>query len=217
MACWILKHTIRKNIAYDGALFDLRWRHKRVEKSAVYVVCDVSNSVASIARFLLLFLHGLTDVLPQVRAFAFSNRLGEITEQFRSKSVERAVEEAMFDWGKGVSDYGASLVDFRDLVHQELDHRSTLIFLGDARGNYFDPRLDVFKHLSQRVKQVFWLNPETRDRWDDGDSDMRRYAAHCLTGGCVSGAEGYRAVCGSAAECDSVRMSATRIDVNGVG
>jgi hypothetical protein len=27
---------------------------------------------------------------------------------------------------------------------------------------------------------VFWLNPETRDRWDEGDSDMRRYAAHCL-------------------------------------
>jgi uncharacterized protein with von Willebrand factor type A (vWA) domain len=175
-----LKRTIRENIAYDGALFDLRWRQKRVEKSAVYVVCDVSNSVASIARFLLLFLHGLTGVLPQVRAFAFSNRLGEITEQFRSQSVERAVEEAMFDWGKGISDYGASLVDFRDLVHQELDHRSTLIFLGDARGNYFDPRLDVFKHLSRRVKQVFWLNPETRDRWDDGDSDMRRYAAHCL-------------------------------------
>ena len=89
-------------------------------------------------------------------------------------------EEAMFDWGKGGSDYGASLLDFRNLVHQELNHRSTLIVLGDARGNYFDPQIDVFKHLSQRVKQVFWLNPETRDRWDEGDSDMRRYAAHCL-------------------------------------
>lgn len=175
-----LKHTLRENIAYDGALFDLRWRHKRIEKSAVYVVCDVSNSVASIARFLLLFLHGLTDALPQVRAFAFSNRLGEITGQFRSQSVERAVEEAMFDWGKGATDYGAALVEFRDLVHQDLDHRSTLIFLGDARGNYFDPRVDVFKHLARRVKQVFWLNPETRDRWDDGDSEMRRYAPHCL-------------------------------------
>ncbi len=175
-----LKHTLRNNIAYDGTLFDLRWRQKRVEKSAVYVVCDVSNSVASIARFLLLFLHGLTDVLPQVRAFAFSNRCGEITEQFRSNSVERAVEEAMFDWGKGATDYGRALVDLRELVHQDLDHRSTLIFLGDARGNYFDPRVDVLKNLSQRVKQVFWLNPESRDRWGEGDSDMRRYAAHCL-------------------------------------
>ena len=175
-----IKHTIRENVAYDGALFNLRWRRRRMKKSSVYVICDVSNSVASIARFLLLFLHGLTEVLPQVRAFAFSNRCGEITEQFRAHSVERAVEEAMFDWGKGATDYGRALTDFRDLVHQELDHRSTLIFLGDARGNYFDPRVDVLRHLSQRVKQVFWLNPESRDRWEEGDSDMRRYAAYCL-------------------------------------
>ena len=86
----------------------------------------------------------------------------------------------MFDWGKGATDYGRALVDFRGLVHQDLDHRSTLIFLGDARGNYFDPRVDVLKHLSQRVKQVFWLNPERRDQWGEGDSDMQRYAAHCL-------------------------------------
>lgn len=175
-----LRHTLRENVAYDGALFNLKWRTTRVEKSSVYVVCDVSNSVASIARFLLLFLHGLTEVLPQIRAFAFSNRCGEITEQFRAHGVERAVEEAMFDWGKGSTDYGRALVDFRDLVHQDLDHRSTLIFLGDARGNHFYPQVEVLKHLSQRVKQVFWLNPETRDNWGEGDSDMRRYAAHCL-------------------------------------
>jgi uncharacterized protein with von Willebrand factor type A (vWA) domain len=144
------------------------------------VVCDVSNSVAAIARFLLLFLHGLTEVLPQVRAFAFSNRCGEVTDQFRAHGVERAVEEAMFRWGKGATDYGRALVDFRELVQQDLNHRSTLIFLGDARGNYFDPRLDVFRSLTTRVKQTYWLNPETRDRWDDGDSDMRRYAPHCL-------------------------------------
>ena len=103
-----------------------------------------------------------------------------VADQIRGLPVERAVEEAMFDWGKGATDYGRALLDFRDLVHQDLDHRSTLIFLGDARGNYFEPRVDVLKHLSQRVKQVFWLNPETRDRWGEGDSDMRRYAVHCL-------------------------------------
>ncbi len=175
-----LKRTIRDNIAYDGTLFQLRWRRKRVEKAGVYVICDVSNSVAAVSRFLLLFLHGITDVLPQVRAFAFSSRLGEITSEFRRKDVDVAIEEALFDWGKGTTDYGRALVDFRELAHQDLDHRSTVIVLGDARGNYFEPRLDIFKEMSARVKQVFWLNPETRDRWDDGDSDMRRFAAHCL-------------------------------------
>jgi uncharacterized protein with von Willebrand factor type A (vWA) domain len=175
-----LKHTLRDNIAYDGALFKLRWRRKRLQKSAVYVVCDVSNSVAAVARFLLLFLHGLTDVLPELRAFAFSNRLGEITETLRKKDLEHAVEEALFDWGKGSTDYGRALVDFRELTHRDLDHRSTVIFLGDARGNYFEPRVDILREISARVKQVSWLNPETRARWGGGDSDMASFAAHCL-------------------------------------
>ena len=45
-----LKRTLRDNIAYDGALFQLRWRRKKKQKSAIYVVCDVSNSVAAMAR-----------------------------------------------------------------------------------------------------------------------------------------------------------------------
>ena len=175
-----LKRTLRDNVAYDGALFNLRWRQQRRERAAVYVVCDLSNSVASIARFLLLFLHGLSEVLPNVRLFAFSNRLGEITEGFAKHPWERAIEEALLEWGRGATDYGRALLDFRALTHQDLDHRSTLIFLGDARGNYFEPRSDVLRELSRRVRQVFWLNPETPDRWEEGDSLMRRYAPYCL-------------------------------------
>ncbi|MEZ5560463.1 MAG: VWA domain-containing protein [Pseudomonadales bacterium] len=175
-----LKRTLRENIAYDGALFQLHWRQKRQEPSTVYVICDLSNSVSRIARFLLLFLYNLSDVLPNLRTFAFSNRLGEISRLFAEQGMERAVEEAMFVWGKGTTDYGRALVDLRDLVHQELDNRSTLIFLGDGRGNYFDARVDVMRSLSQRVKQVFWLNPEDREAWGEGDSLMRSYAPFCL-------------------------------------
>lgn len=175
-----LKRTVRDNLAYDGAPFKLHWRRQKRQRATVYVVCDVSNSVAAIARFLLLFLHGLSEVLPNLRTFAFSNRLGEITELFEKNPCERAIEEALFEWGKGTTDYGRALLDFRALTHQDLDHHSTLIFLGDARGNYFESRGDVFRELAQRAQRVFWLNPETPDRWGQGDSLMRSYAPYCL-------------------------------------
>ena len=175
-----IKRTLRHNLAYDGALFNLYWRQKKRKPSTVYVVCDVSNSVSRIARFLLLLLHGLTEALPEVRAFAFSNRLGEITAQLRGEDVDRAVAAAMFDWGKGVTDYGTALLDLRAQVGTEIDRHSTLIFLGDARCNFYDPRVDVLKGLARRVRQVFWLNPESRDRWGEGDSVMSHYAPHCL-------------------------------------
>ena len=52
--------------------------------------------------------------------------------------------------------------------------------LGDGRNNYYDPKTEVLKELSRRVKQVFWLNPETKDQWTEGDSEMKRYAPYCF-------------------------------------
>ncbi|MDE0193783.1 MAG: VWA domain-containing protein [Gammaproteobacteria bacterium] len=175
-----IKKTLRRNVAYDGALFDLKWRQEKREPGSVFVLCDVSNSVARVARFLLLFLYELTDLLPNIRAFAFSSRLGEVTETMRERPTEIAIEEALFTWGKGNTDYARAFADFRELCGSDIDQHSTLIVLGDARSNYYDPRVDIFEELTRRAKQTFWLNPETRDQWHEGDSEMRRYAAYCF-------------------------------------
>ena len=175
-----IKRTMRRNVAYDGAMFDLCWRRTKREQAAVYVLCDVSGSVARVARFLLLFLYEFTDVLPNIRAFAFSSALGEVTDIFKRKSTETAVEEALVAWGGGTTDYARAFCDFRALCGRDLDHKSTIIVLGDARNNYFEPKTDVLKELSDRVKQVLWLNPEPRSQWSQGDSEMRRYAPYCF-------------------------------------
>ena len=61
-----------------------------------------------------------------------------------------------------------------------MNQRSTIIVLGDARNNYYDLDLNTFKDISKRVKQVFWLNPEARDSWSEGDSVMLRYKPFCF-------------------------------------
>lgn len=175
-----LKRTLRSNVAYDGALFHLHWRRQRVEKATVFVVCDLSTSVSRIARFLLTFLYDLAEVLPSLRTFAFSNRCGEVSDLMVRHDASRAVEEALFTWGRGTTDYGQALFDFRAAAGRDLDHRSTVIFLGDARGNYYPPRVDVLRSIAQRAKQVYWLNPEPPEQWGEGDSLMRMYAPFCL-------------------------------------
>ena len=175
-----VKKTIRRNVAYDGAMFDLRWRQEKREPGTVFVLCDVSNSVARVARFLLLFLYELTDLLPNIRAFAFSSRLGEVTDTMRERPTEIAIEEALFTWGKGNTDYARAFADFRELCGSDIDQHSTMIVMGDARSNYYDPRVDIFAELTRRAKRTFWLNPEIRDQWHEGDSEMRRYAPYCF-------------------------------------
>ena len=174
-----LKRTMRANMSYDGSFIDLRWRKTKREPNKIFVLCDVSNSVPRVARFLLYFLYELTDVLPNVRAFAFSSNLGEVTDVFPNRASEEAIEATLFRWGKGNTDYGRAFVDFRTICGHDLNRRSTVIILGDGRTNHYDSEIDVFKQISSRAKHVYWLNPEPAADWVDGDSEMNRFAPLC--------------------------------------
>ena len=170
--------TIRKGIANDGLMFNTYWRQVRKEKPQILAVCDVSGSVAAYAKFLLLFLYSLQDVLPKVRSFAFSSHLGEVSDFFDEHPVEKAIELVNWKYG-GATDYGNSLMDFAKLALDDINSNTTVIILGDARNNNGDPRLDILQGIYQRARQVIWLNPESRRAWGTGDSEMLRYQSAC--------------------------------------
>ncbi|MEE2784616.1 MAG: VWA domain-containing protein [Pseudomonadota bacterium] len=174
-----IRRMLRRNVAFDGTLIELAFKQKRKDEGTLYLICDVSGSVAPIARFLLFITHRLHECMPKVRSFAFSNQLGEISEYFDEADPHLAIERALYDWGNGSTDYGRAFLDFRKLVHQELNSRSTLLILGDARSNFYPAAVGPFKECTSRVKRTIWLNPETRDDWGQGDSDMPLYAPFC--------------------------------------
>ena len=159
-------------------MFNTYWRQVRKEKPQILAVCDVSGSVAAYAKFLLLFLYSLQDVLPKVRSFAFSSHLGEVSDFFDEHPVEKAIELVNWKYG-GATDYGNSLIDFAKLALDDINSNTTVIILGDARNNNGDPRLDILQGIYQRSRQVIWLNPESRRAWGTGDSEMLRYLSAC--------------------------------------
>jgi uncharacterized protein with von Willebrand factor type A (vWA) domain len=171
--------TLRRNMKYDDAVFDLHWKSVKVDRPRIFAICDVSGSVADYARFMLMILYSLDEVLPGVRSFAFSSDLGEVSELFARNDIEHAIALTLRQYGGGATDYGLALADFRRLCLDELDRRATVIILGDARNNYGDARTDVLKEIYERSKRVIWLNPEPRTMWNTGDSEMRHYAPYC--------------------------------------
>lgn len=170
-----LRATLRRNAGYDGVLMETQWRTKRVDRPKIVAVCDVSRSVQVYARFLLMFLYSLQEVLPRVRAFAFSSHLGEVTDLFEKESFDNAVDQVMDRYGLGSTDYGAAWEQMFDAVAPQIDKRTTMIVLGDARNNNGDPALSAWRALAGRARQVIWINPESRNRWGSGDSEMLRY------------------------------------------
>jgi hypothetical protein len=173
------RRTLRRNMGWGGIPFITVWKQKRIEKPRVMVLCDVSGSVAAMAQFLLMFVYAINEALSDIRSFAFAGSLIEVSEILEKQPVEDAIAGVMSLIGFGSSNYGNAFADFEDSWMKFVTNKTTVIILGDARGNRTDPRTDIVGRLSQRCKQIIWLNPEYRSAWGTGDSDMYRYAPFC--------------------------------------
>ncbi len=173
------RKTLRNNVAYDGVIFNIFWKMKVVDKPRILALCDVSGSVSSYSRFLLLFLYSLSDVLDRIDTCVFTNTLIDVNDIFDKFPVQQAVEKIVYEFGMSGSDYGNTFLDLKDKYMDKIDNKTTVIILGDARNNRLDPQTKVMKLLYQRAKRVIWLNPETKSFWGIGDSEMLRYKPYC--------------------------------------
>ena len=174
-----VRRTIRRNMGWEGVPFVTVWRQRKIEKPRVMVLCDVSGSVAAMSQFLLMFLYALSEALSDIRSFAFSGSLIEVSDILQRETTEAAIATIMATIGLGSSNYGNAFVDFEEGWMSKVDSKTTVIILGDGRGNRTEPRADIIERLSARSKKLIWLNPEYRSSWGTGDSDMLRYLPYC--------------------------------------
>jgi uncharacterized protein len=174
-----IRRTLRRNAAWGGVPFLTSWKRRHRDRPQIVALCDVSGSVAQVSDFFLLLIHSLHEVVDDVRSFAFSGHLIEVSDILESKSPEQAMSEIMSKVGFGSSDYGGSLSDFEKGWIKSVTPKTTVIVLGDARTNNLDPRADILRRISERSKRLVWLNPEGRMAWGWGDSEMPRYASFC--------------------------------------
>ncbi|WP_424629352.1 vWA domain-containing protein [Bradyrhizobium sp. SYSU BS000235] len=174
-----VRRTIRRNAAWGGVPFLTTWKRKHREKPRIIALCDVSGSVARVSDFFLLLIYSLHEVVSDVRSFAFSSHLIEVSDILDSEDSTQAMKEIMAKVGFGSSDYGKSLADFEKLALKAVTPLTTVIVLGDARTNNLNPRADILRRISERSKRLVWLNPEGRMGWGWGDSEMPRYATYC--------------------------------------
>ena len=174
-----VRRTIRRNAAWGGVPFLTAWKRRHRDKPRIIAICDVSGSVARVSDFFLLLIHSLHEVVSDVRSFAFSGHLIEVSDILEAKSPEEAMAEIMSKVGFGSSDYGNSFADFEQEWMNAITPQTTVIILGDARSNNLDPRADILRRIGERSKRLVWLNPEGRMAWGWGDSEMPRYSTFC--------------------------------------
>ncbi|HLF39964.1 MAG TPA: VWA domain-containing protein, partial [Acidimicrobiia bacterium] len=178
------RKTVRASLSYGGVPAEPKFKHPHPSKPEIMVVADISGSVASFARFTLMFVYAMSSQFSKVRSWVFIDGIDEVTRFFdEAGDVQEAVLRVNTDadvvWVDGHSDYGHALEAFYERHHKEVSPKTSIIILGDARNNYHAAQAWVLKELGKRARHVYWLNPEPRGYWDTGDSILSDYVPHC--------------------------------------
>lgn len=177
-----IKRTLRTSLQFDGIPFKIFHKDKKIDRPQIVVLCDVSGSVSQYTRFMLLLTHTLQSLFSKVRTFAFISNLVEITDLFREMDPERAInsifEDTNFTYGWG-SNYGQSFDQFIKNHSDSLNHKTTVLVLGDGRNNNQDPGLESFIRMKESSRNLFWLNPDRQHLWDWSDSLATLYQNYC--------------------------------------
>jgi hypothetical protein len=179
-----IRRTLHRSMGTGGVPFSLATARPRPPRPAIVVLCDMSGSVSAFSRFTLDMLTAMDSTLSRLRIFAFIDSLAEITGLVREARAAGRVLGTMEAAGASVgvsgrSDYGQVMRQFATDHVRSLSRRSVVLVIGDARTNYLDPSLREFAKIGRAAGQVYWLNPEPRRYWDDGDSVMGRYTPFC--------------------------------------
>ena len=146
------------------------------------MLCDVSDSVNNVARFMLQFVYALQEEFSGVKSFAFVSDLGDLSDLFRIHELERAIELALSGHVLNVfanSNYGEAFEQFVERHLGLVNRRTNVLIIGDGRNNYYPPREDCLAMVRRQCHRLIWLCPEAPASWGFGDSAMNSYEPHC--------------------------------------
>jgi uncharacterized protein with von Willebrand factor type A (vWA) domain len=142
-------------------------RRRRIKQRPVVLLADISGSMETYSRIVLLFFHSIMRSLPSVEAFVFGTRLSRITNELAIRNVDRALDEAarqVVDWAGGTR-IGDCLAEFNRTWGRRVLRRGAVVVVvsdGCDRGDP-DRLASELRHLYYRCHRLIWLNPYVAD------------------------------------------------------
>ncbi|CAA7601897.1 VWA domain containing CoxE-like protein [Acididesulfobacillus acetoxydans] len=177
-----LRATVREASRNDGRAFHLHYRRRLPRIPELVVLCDVSNSVAPYAEFLLFLVARLRANFRRVRLFFFIDTLWDVPAEIWDDDLQD-LSPAIQSWsGKassGFSDYGRVFRQLAENVLPEISALSTLLILGDGRNNFRPAQAEYLAEIEQNVRSILWLNPLNPEEWLARDNALPSYRPYC--------------------------------------
>lgn len=156
-----MRKTMREFVTKDE-LARIRNKKKKLTKSRIILLVDISGSMSSQKEGAILLMHCLLNTIPRSRVFGFSTELSELTPYFRGKSIGASaslLSEEIRHWGSGTRT-GEALGEILKKYWYLLNSDTNLIILSDGcdmgDSGTLSKNLEL---ISKRTSSIVWINP----------------------------------------------------------
>lgn len=158
-----VRRTLRASLRYGGDPVELMMKRKKIKKTRLVTILDISGSMEIYSRFFLLFAYSLQKELKNIETFVFSMALTRITELLRSKKFDDILERlsrVSLGWSGG-TDIGGALMAFNHhYASMFLRPKTIVIIVSDGWDRGDAQLLDwQMKKLKLNAYKIIWLNP----------------------------------------------------------
>ena len=160
-----VRRTIRESLATGGDPVRHEFRRRARVPRKVVVLCDISGSMESYARVLLLFVHAVRGSGKGVETFVFGTRLTRLTAELDARDPDRAIQDAslrVVDWCGGTR-IGASLKAYNDEWGRRALTRGAVIVIASDGWEREESGAGLLERQMARLAReafaVVWVNP----------------------------------------------------------
>ncbi len=177
-----IARIVQKSVQWNGLLFHLSYRQRIPRASELVVLCDVSNSMVAYVEFFIHLVTCLRGRFRKIRVFFFIDSVWDVSNFVWDGDLD-GVKQEIRSWGHkvslGFSDYGAVFKELAESKLRVVSSRATLVLLGDGKNNYRSAQTEYIAQISERVRNVVWLNPLDVQEWNEPDNLMKEYQPYC--------------------------------------
>lgn len=157
-----LRRTFRQSLGTGGEIIELSYKQRKLLKTKLVVICDVSGSMDLYSRILLQFVYGLQNSFARVETFVFSTSLERITAHLKERTFKRVLQRlatGVRGWSGGTL-IGRSIADLNSNWSGLVDKRTIVIILSDGWDTGEPDELArALAYLKRRAGKLIWLNP----------------------------------------------------------
>jgi uncharacterized protein with von Willebrand factor type A (vWA) domain len=160
-----LRRTLRSGLGSGGQFAELLRRRRKISRSDLVVLCDISGSMDSHSVRLLRLLHHFCNAT-NAEVFAFSTQLVRLNPYLRGSSLasaSRLISKNVTFWSSGTR-IGSTLGKLREMYQGYLTSSTVLVIISD--GWELDDLSVLESNLRlvrSRVNDIIWFNPLADD------------------------------------------------------